>query len=90
MHNYFNVINKAKAGRMVLWLMCQTGRQDILILFLTVPDTVWDLGETAKPKFPRDVSFALITNRQTTEFCFKKRKGKEEEKKGEHTLYRIS
>lgn len=62
MHNYFNVINKAKAGRMVLWLMCQAGRQGIFILFLTVPDTVWDLGETVKPKFPKAAPFALITN----------------------------
>lgn len=47
---------------MVLWLMCQTGRQDIFILFLTVPDTIWDLVEIVKPKFPKDASFAPITN----------------------------
>lgn len=42
--------------------MCQAGRQDIFILFLTVPDTIWDLGEIVKPKFPKDASFAPITN----------------------------
>lgn len=33
--------------------MCQTGRQDIFILFLTVPDAVWDIREIVKPKFPK-------------------------------------
>lgn len=61
-NNYFNVINKAKAGKMVLWLTCQAKRQDIFILFLTVPDTVWDCGEIVKPKFLRHASFAPITN----------------------------
>lgn len=42
--------------------MCQAGRQDIFILFLIVPDTTWDLGEIVKLKFPKDASFAPITN----------------------------
>lgn len=47
---------------MVLWLMCQTGRQDIFIRFLTVPDTAWDLGQAVKSAFPKDASFAPVAN----------------------------
>lgn len=52
-NNYSNAINKAKAGRVVLWLMCQARRQDIFILFLMMPDSIRDLGDIVKPNLQK-------------------------------------
>lgn len=67
--------------------MCQTGRQDIFILFLTVPDAVWDLREIVKAQISKKMHPLLQLPMLYTEIGSGEKEKKRKRKK--HTLLTI-